>query len=439
MNIYYSIKKDYKYLYQIGKGPDYQKLDIIEHFLNGITYSLSHDPGCKSVIRSLTGTITSALELIPIAAAEAASQGSRTDSCVEIRPNNSCFQNYTITSRIIQINKNISSHYPIYCSLTNTGNNTKFNIISYNLDGLCVTPDTPPYDSCKYTQKRETLFQYWYGSPAVVDHKEEKIDYKKPTLNVEQLKYNEHGSMTKFYSLLDNFNELFNNVEQKGVSVEELISQKVVQGNITRGSIILCQEIVMKTYSGSKCYRDIARIILNKFKEYNQNLEMILDTSTGGFIYDTEYWHLLEEIPILRDNNYTPHDGIKKFSNAYILKTINHNEHICIVNIHLQSIWTNTKTREQVHDDEMTHIIASLVRANILNNDDFKFDFDQEMSGVNPINNTTKKYGNISVFLIGDYNNHNNQGRTVMTACANIEFQNREKKTGAEEPSGWGI
>jgi len=440
MNIYYNTKKDYKYLCQIGNGPDYQKLDIIEHFLNGYTYSLSRGSGCKGVIHALTGT----LQLVPRAAQE-----SRIDSCVEIRPNGGCFQNYTITSGTIVDKKNISSHYPIYCSLERTDGKIKFNIISYNLDGLCVTPDTHPYDFCTYKPKREIFRQYFPWSstdttlPAAitvsgVDHKEEKINYSKPTLIVDSLKYNEHGSMTKMYDLLQKFRSLFNNVEQKGLSAEDIISQKVDRGNITRGSIILCQEIVMKTYGGSKCYRDVAGIILDEFKRYNQNLEMILDTSTGGFIYDAVYWHLLEEIPILRNNDHTPRDGIKKFSNAYILEANTTKERICIVNIHLQSIWTDTKTREQNHDDEMTHIIASLVRANILNDDDFKYDFDQDKPGIIPINNTPKKYGNISVFLIGDYNNHNKQISTVMSGCANVVFQNSEKKTGAEVPSVWG-
>jgi hypothetical protein len=440
MNIYYSIKKDYKYLCQIGNGPVYQKLDIIEHFRNGPTYSLSRGSGCKGVIHTMAGVVQS----VPRAAQE-----SRLDSCIEIRPNGSCFQNYTITSGTIVDEKNISSHYPIYCSLKRDDGKIQFNIISYNLDGLCVTPDTPPYVSCTYKQKRETFRQYlpWSSTdtkdPAAitvgdVDHKDEKINYSKPTLNVVPLKYNEHGSMTKMYDLLYQFRLLFDNVDRKGLSAEEIISRKVEHGNITRGSIILCQEIVMKIYSGSKCYRDVAGIILDELKMYNQNLEMILDTSTGGFIYDAAYWQLLEEIPILRNNDDNPHDGIKKFSNAYILKAITTGDHICIVNIHLQSIWKDSKARDLAHIEEMTHIIASLVRANILNNDDFEFDFDQDISGVIPTNNTPKKYNNISVFLIGDYNNHENKISTVMNGITNVIFQNSEKKTGAEVPSAWG-
>jgi hypothetical protein len=430
-------------------------VEIIHHCCNGKTHYARRMFGCETRGHSMVAmgatfahnlSITDDKKAIAI------------DACVELRPKNGSQLNWieqcNITSNIITKLNTLSDHEPIFINIKETdlkqettGTQSElleFNIISVNLEGFCIHPKKKN-NSCDYgqtmtdkaaratatattavsnmavstvgmaTSTAKSVFSYWTPSWKTTQTAATPDDPAKRPVDKLQ-----DASDSDFEMISGADADVVPHVEQKNTTTSQevvlptnlndyntwLLHSKLELFDVyfsrlmTPGSFMLCQEIILNLYSGSTCYKIISNAILHKLREYNRNLQLLIDGSTSGFIYDNNYWNLLQVIIIARHST-TP-SSVKKFSNAYILeKKDSNNKYICIVNIHLKAlegvdgVGKTPEAKKRVHVMELANILHELYKT------------------INP------KYKHASVFLMGDYNSVENKPELLKDAYIN--------------------
>ena len=201
--------------------------------------------------------------------------------------------------------------------------------------------------------------------------------------------------------------------------------------HIKRGTIIVCQEIVLQTLAGlpidrphshNKTWVDKTGYqILSKLRESNSSFRFESDTYTSGIFYDNAVWKLLDTVIIRRKYKDATQN---KFSNAYLFQS--HFDRRCkfwVVNIHLKA---PIGTQEQQAD------IADKISVRIYNANPFR-SIDSERKHyvnrmhiieLNNIISTLISHSQdfyIPVYLCGDYNNKLSKGKLVTKAMQEIE------------------
>ena len=173
---------------------------------------------------------------------------------------------------------------------------------------------------------------------------------------------------------------------------------------IQKGSILVCQEIVLQKLAKLKLSMDeewvdvVGNDILSKLKSINDNLFFLSDNYTGGIFYDSSVWKLEKTINISRlyDKKLWA-----KFSNAYLFHCISTKCVFWVVNIHLKAfapgsiehtkdLLNTNKYVNRAHIIELEHIIAQLL--------------------------LESNYSRIPIYLCGDYNNNSSKDILVKEA-----------------------
>jgi hypothetical protein len=173
---------------------------------------------------------------------------------------------------------------------------------------------------------------------------------------------------------------------------------------IQKGSILVCQEIVLQKLAKTKLSMDeewvdvVGNEILSKLKSINDNLFFLSDNYTGGIFYDSSVWKLEKTINISRlyDKKLWA-----KFSNAYLFHCISTKCVFWVVNIHLKAfapgsfehsrdLLNSNKYVNKAHIIELEHIIAQLL--------------------------LESNYSRIPIYLCGDYNNNSSKDILVKEA-----------------------
>jgi len=226
-------------------------------------------------------------------------QNSSLDGIVEVR-NSTILAQEPVSSTIEYIAKDpyISDHDGIVLNVQYTNpEETHFNIISCNLEGLCR-------------------------------------------------KKNER---TLYDDRLRMLNTYFENIVKPGTIMvcQEIVLKKLAEERLP---VVKASKTTNIDGEDEWVVRDVEMIdsikisgndILIKLKEINNNLDFISDTYTSGIYYDKSVWELVRTIPIRRLYNGTLHS---KFSNAYLFKCNNNPECIFwVVNIHLKAFDPTSK------------------------------------------------------------------------------------------------
>ena len=251
-------------------------------------------------------------------------QDSNLDAIIEVRNSATILENMPTFERIKYMENEkdkpyISDHNGIVLYLS-TKNDTNFNIISSNLEGLC-----------------------------------------------RQTKNDSHNRI----NMITNY---FKDVIQKG-------------------SILVCQEIVLQKLANTKLSMDkhsvdvVGNEILSELQTINNKLVFLSDTYTGGIFYDSSVWELQKTIQISRLYN---NKKWAKFSNAYLFHCISTKCVFWVVNIHLKAFAPGSIE----HTKDLLNSNKYVNRAHII-----------ELENIIDKLLLKSEYFSTPIYFAGDYNN----------------------------------
>ena len=162
---------------------------------------------------------------------------------------------------------------------------------------------------------------------------------------------------------------------------------------IQKGSILVCQEIVLQKLANTKLSMDkhsvdvVGNEILSELQTINNKLVFLSDTYTGGIFYDSSVWELRKtiEIPRLYDGKTWP-----KFSNAYLFHSSSTNLVFWVVNIHLKAFAPGSKE----HTKDLVNTNKNINNAHII-----------ELTNIIDKLLLKSEYFSTPIYFAGDYNN----------------------------------
>ena len=162
---------------------------------------------------------------------------------------------------------------------------------------------------------------------------------------------------------------------------------------IQKGSILVCQEIVLQKLANTKLSMDkhsvdvVGNEILSELQTINNNLVFLSDTYTGGIFYDSSVWKLQKTIQISRLYN---NKKWAKFSNAYLFHCISTKCVFWVVNIHLKAFAPGSKE----HTKDLVNTNKNINNAHII-----------ELTNIIDKLLLKSEYFSTPIYFAGDYNN----------------------------------
>jgi hypothetical protein len=202
-------------------------------------------------------------------------------------------------------------------------------------------------------------------------------------INIPRLKFNFNIISFNLEALCNRSDKPNNEEYKKRLELLDLHLWDIVKD----GSIMVCQEIVLQDKQGeaqTMLLNKSINEILPRLKRFNNNLNFISDTYTGGIFYDSNIWNIDNTIVITRVVSLDPGASKEnKFSNAYLFSLKSDtNVKIWIVNIHLKAppiidgdMFKYVTKPDQMslihiqHMNELTNIISKVLD----NNNNFQY------------------------------------------------------------------
>jgi hypothetical protein len=131
------------------------------------------------------------------------------------------------------------------------------------------------------------------------------------------------------------------------------------------GAIIACQELALQLYKDNLPLQnalldDSGKKILNELLKFNPNLQFESDTYTGGIYYDKSIWTVMSlSIPRLTSKGFA-----NKFSNAYLFTHKNIQLWVVNIHLKAPDLTTTWTTITEAHKLELSNIINTIYNNN---------------------------------------------------------------------------